>query len=408
MPTTESRLAAAARRLAGAEGVAELWPLLPEDTWLVGGCVRDAVLGRPLHDVDLVVPEPVAALCRGLARRLGATHVVLDEVFDSHRLILAGGSHVDLTRQQGVTLDEDLRRRDMTINAVAFRWPSDRAVGDGCWRDPCGGLDDMAAGRLRSADPENWRADPLRLVRLYRLAAELGFALPEDTRAEVRSLAPLLEAVPGERLWTELLRLVAAADGERCWQAMGEDGMLAGLGWPEAGRAWRAADPPLAPVARIRIQAVAPEAVLEQLADRLRWSRAERRGALALVRALEVWQALPAEGGVSRLRWLYRLREALRPLGLESAAELRAVAGGDQALACCLAEVADPALRPLQPPLLRGDQIVARSGRSPGPWLGRLLEALAEEQAVGTLADADGAWTWVEARLSGASPEGAA
>jgi len=409
MPTADDWLDVAAARLAAAAGLVEAWPLLPEGAHLVGGCVRDALLGRPLHDLDLVVPEGAARVARTLARHLGGTHVVLDEAFDSHRVILDTGMDLDITRQQGASLADDLGRRDLTINAVAFRW-STPTVGEGyAWVDPCGGLPDLRSGLLRAADPANWRADALRLLRLYRIGAELGFVLPEPTRAEVRPLAGLLVGVPGERAWVELQRLVAAPDPLPYWHAMAGDGMLASLGWPSSGQVWCPSARALTPDARLRVQAITDEAGVDLLAARLRWSRSERRGLQALVRALEVWRSWPlASSATEQARWCYRLREALLPLGLGSARELHALVDRDEVLAACEAELALPSLRSTQPPLLRGDEVVARSGRSAGPWLGNLLQALAEEQAVGTLVDADGAWTWIQDRLSGGSPGGAA
>ena len=409
MATVDDWLDAAASRLAATSCLVVAWPLLPEGAHLVGGCVRDALLGRPLHDLDLVVPESAARVARTLARHLGGTHVVLDEGFDSHRVVLDTGIDIDIIRQQGTTLADDLGRRDLTVNAVAFRW-STSTVGEGCaWVDPCGGLPDLRSGILRAPAPTNWRADPLRLLRFYRIGAELGFDLPEVTRAEVRPLADLLIGVPGERAWLEVQRLVAASDPAPYWHAMAGDGVLTGLGWPPAGHVWRPSVRDLLPEARIRVQAVTDEEGADRLAARLRWSRNERRGLQALVRASGVWRSWPeAASGTTKARWCYRLREALLPLGLESARELHALQDRDDVLAACEAELALPSLLQNQPPLLRGDQVVARSGRSAGPWLGNLLQALAEEQAVGTLMDADGAWSWVQDRLSGASPEGAA
>ncbi|MEB3299965.1 MAG: hypothetical protein VKO21_10840 [Candidatus Sericytochromatia bacterium] len=402
-PTDEAWLAAGLSRLAAAPVLFALRGLMPEGAVLVGGCVRDALLGRPLHDVDLAVPCPVAPLARAWARALGATHVVLDESYDSHRLVLRGGHmNLDVTRYQGNTLEEDLRRRDLTVNALAVRVSTSSEAPLGPFVDVCDGLGDLAAGRLCAPDVANWEADPLRLLRVYRLLAELGFHVTDDTRAEVRARVPLLSPVPGERVWAELQRLVAGQAAAEAWNMLGEDGLLRVLGWPEQGGLWCVFPEPLDPEGRLRVQLLGGLTVqdAERLSTRLRWPRSMGRSVQALLRGAELWPGGPWPDRASRLRWLHRLRVRLEPLGLAHARELYAVFGGDAAYAACTSELQRAELRPHQPPVVRGDEILRVTRRPAGRWLAQLLQELAEEQAVGTLTDADEAWRWLEGRLT--------
>ena len=170
----------------------EAWPLplaaLPAGSVLVGGAVRDALLGRLAlrPDLDLVVPGDAVALARELARRLGGAVVVLDAERSIARLVLQGWT-IDLARRMGANLQQDLLRRDYTANAIALQLTTtgdgpehlDAALLDssGGLMDPSGGLEDLAAGRLRAISEANLLDDPLRLLRGVRLAWELDFEL---------------------------------------------------------------------------------------------------------------------------------------------------------------------------------------------------------------------------------------
>ena len=173
--------------------------------WLVGGALRDRLLGRATPDLDVAVdgdPEPVA---RRLARRAGGTAFELSEAFRAWRVVARDHSwQVDLTPLQGGTLAADLAGRDLTVNAMA------EPVGGGALFDPHGGRADLDARRLRMVAREAFAADPLRVVRLARLAVELGFAVEPTTEQAARAQAPALAAVAPERLFAELRRIVVA------------------------------------------------------------------------------------------------------------------------------------------------------------------------------------------------------
>lgn len=197
----------------------DLWPA---PLALVGGAVRDALLGRerlPL-DLDLVTPAPAIELAGRLAKQLGAGFAPLDPVHEIARVILADGTTLDFARQQGLTLESDLARRDFTINAIAYDLDTGRLV------DPFGGCADLRDRQLRALSETNLRDDPLRLLRAYRQAAQLNFAIAPETRAFLVNCAPLLARVSAERVREELVYLLAAESGSDWFALVYEDGLL--------------------------------------------------------------------------------------------------------------------------------------------------------------------------------------
>lgn len=193
----------------------------PAEAYFVGGCVRDLLLGRPLHDLDLVAAGDAPTLARAVARAFHAAFVLLDEENGIARVVLRGpegslGDTVDFARMRGDSLLEDLRARDLTINAMAMTPPPFVRFVRGETDlpeiiDPCGGQRDLRAGLLRAVSPRSLYDDPLRSMRVVRFAGELGFAVDPETASWVRQTAALLAQVSWERLRDELFRLLACA-----------------------------------------------------------------------------------------------------------------------------------------------------------------------------------------------------
>jgi putative nucleotidyltransferase with HDIG domain len=171
--------------------------------WIVGGTVRDELLGRPLRDIDVAVvgdPEPPA---RAIAKAVRGPVFRLSESFGAWRVI-DGRSVYDVSPLQGGTVEDDLARRDFTVNAMA------RPVAGGGLIDPYGGRADLERGTLRVLGAGAYGEDPLRPLRLARLAAELGFAPDPETERLTRDAAPRVADTSAERQFAELRRLVLA------------------------------------------------------------------------------------------------------------------------------------------------------------------------------------------------------
>jgi len=180
------------------------------EAYLVGGAVRDGLLGRATRDVDVAVRGDAQQLARGLADRLSGHFVSLSETFGAARVVVpVDGSRfsVDLVSFDS-SIGADLARRDFTIDAMAV------ALGDavsGHWMlmDPHGGRVDARDGKIRAVDAEVFRADPARMMRAVRLAASLKFSLDSETAAQIRRDARLILSVSPERVREELLKTLA-------------------------------------------------------------------------------------------------------------------------------------------------------------------------------------------------------
>jgi poly(A) polymerase len=174
--------------------------------WVVGGAVRDELLGAsPSTDLDLVIAGEVAPAARALARAAGATAFSLSDEFGAWRVVARSrGWQADLNPLRGETLEADLRLRDFTINAIAA------PLGGGELIDPLGGAADLASRRLRIVAPDALAADPLRALRLVRLVCELDLTADEQAREAARRAAPRLAEVSSERIYAELRRVIAS------------------------------------------------------------------------------------------------------------------------------------------------------------------------------------------------------
>jgi putative nucleotidyltransferase with HDIG domain len=179
--------------------------LAGEDAWVVGGAVRDELLGRPVADVDLAVAGDPRRAAKALGRAVGGPAFELSGEFGAWRVIGPGRRwQVDVAALQGGTLHEDLARRDFTINALA------RPLGGGGLIDPFGGAQDLDARRLRMVAPASFDDDPLRVLRLARFASELAFEPDADTVSAAAQRAAKIDGVAAERVFAELKRVVAA------------------------------------------------------------------------------------------------------------------------------------------------------------------------------------------------------
>jgi tRNA nucleotidyltransferase/poly(A) polymerase len=177
-----------------------------ESGWLVGGAPRDHLVQRTTHDLDMVVRSGACQLARRVANALGADYYTLDAARDVGRVIFGGPEGrwtLDVALLRGKEIEDDLRQRDFTINALAV------ALNDGRWSDPLGGVADLKSRRLRLCSPEAVRDDPIRAVRAVRFSLDLGLHLDPSTVREIRSAAPLLASVSAERLRDEVFRLFA-------------------------------------------------------------------------------------------------------------------------------------------------------------------------------------------------------
>ncbi len=242
MPARRVRLAAETR-----EALARVFAAARQPVWLVGGSIRDAALGRPVGDLDLACAD-ARALAAQLARAFRGTLVTLDEENAVYRLVLPPSrgrslKQIDVAGLQGKTILEDLARRDFTINAAALALIPELppSLPESAFIDPRSGLKDLRAGLIRAEIERNLTDDPLRLLRAFRLAAQLGLEIEAKTLAAIGRRRRLIEKPAAERVSSELL-LLLAVPGASSWLAvMDEHGLLTAL-FPELEPARRCAE----------------------------------------------------------------------------------------------------------------------------------------------------------------------
>jgi poly(A) polymerase len=178
-----------------------------EPAWIVGGAVRDAVLGRPVDDLDLAVAGDPGAAARAIAKQIDQHAFELSAEFGTWRVVAKDrGWQIDVTALRGDGIESDLAERDFTVGAVAV------PLGGGEPIDPYAGLADLAAGKLRAVGERSFSGDPLRLLRAARLAAELGLEIEARTLALARAASPHAADPAGERQLAELRQLLGGPD----------------------------------------------------------------------------------------------------------------------------------------------------------------------------------------------------
>jgi len=384
--------------------------------WCVGGAVRDALLGHPHLDWDLATdatPDDVRALF-GRKRTIpvgvefGTVGVldrggIMHEVTTFRRDVHTDGRHAVV--EFGASLDEDLSRRDFTINAIAVSPES------GEIRDPFGGREDLARGVVRAVGEANarMREDRLRALRGIRFSARFGFALDDATWNAIRASAPHLTRLSAERVKQELdktMEQVAAPSAAlRLWRESGAAGVLV----PEIDRASQIAlaavddaaqpGPKTKPGRRlVRLATLLSDASARDVAgfaSRLRFSKHEGQWIAALV---ERWRDLGSDlsdglgaGEPDRAvlrRWVARIGRtylhdffrvaearwtAMRRANAAAAPAARAV---HSAYRRCL-EVALKEPVDLRDLAVDGDDL-REAGIAPGPGLGMILSRLLE------------------------------
>jgi putative nucleotidyltransferase with HDIG domain len=195
--------------------------------YLVGGAIRNALLGRPCTDFDFILADP-PRVAAAVARRVGGTLVQLHEAHRIYRVALRRGGvryYLDFAAMDAAGLAADLRDRDFTVNSLAAGPLGERPR----LHDPCGGRADLARGVVRMISREALVRDPVRILRAYRFAATLGFRIDRRTRRACSALAALFSTVAAERLGAELLLMLAGPAYATPLQALADDGVLAAL-----------------------------------------------------------------------------------------------------------------------------------------------------------------------------------
>ena len=344
------------------------------ETWCVGGAIRDALLGDPQVDVDLATAAPPTEVRRIFKRTVpvGLEHGtvgVLDEFGELHEVttfrrdVQTDGRHAVV--EFGASLDEDLARRDFTINAIA--WHPVRHE----WRDPYHGLADLEAGVVRAVgDPAaRFREDRLRILRALRFAARFEFVIAPETWTAMVAQVAATEDLSAERVREEWWKSVNSAreprEVIRLWQESGVADVWLSGGTIQSGSGIDAVAPLRDPVLLL----AAWRRPVEPMLRRLKASGHD----IARGRAIDRGPAAPASAeAVTVRRWMAAVGAAADDLMALARAE-PAAAGW---IAACEAVRARGEATSRAMLAVSGDDLVAAGIVVPGPALGKLLAAL--------------------------------
>ncbi len=228
----------------------EIWPVLCRvrdyltghdiEAYVVGGLIRDLLLGRSTADIDFAVGGDALKVASAIAGTLGGKYIPLDEEYGVARIIFTGNAEslsgmrqeLDFSMFTG-SIEQDLARRDFTIDAIAVELGRfDTDMSDMKIIDPYNGIDDLSNGIIRAISDTSFTSDAVRLLRAVRLGAELGFSIESSTENLVKRDSHLISEVAGERIREELLRLFSLAGAGRTLSYLDELGLLSAL-FPE-------------------------------------------------------------------------------------------------------------------------------------------------------------------------------
>lgn len=437
----------------------------PQDAWLVGGVVRDALLDRSLEDIDIAVSGDVERASRAIARELGGTPFALSDRHGCWR-IASDDRQIDVCAMRGSSIESDLAARDFTMNAMALSCSDPAGI-----IDPHGGLADLQAGLVRAVGSSAFDDDPLRLLRAARFAHVVSMELEPDTARWVRERAERISEPSGERVFAELCALLDAPEQRRGMRLLDDLGLLPVV-LPEldacrgieqsrfhhldvfehtlavldnvedivSTSAFYLGDPrspvePWSDESRRMLQLaallhdaakpatrgthpvsgsvtfvghdIAGVAIVDAVCDRWATSNRVRDGVKHLVRTHLALGMLLHGPQDPRVRW--RFLRAMEPYAAEaivlSIADRLATAGVDDRRRWVRAhmELAQTLWADhwheqecgIPKPLLDGREITDAAGVPPGPGIGRLVRALAEEQAVGAIRTRDEARAFI-------------
>ena len=407
--------------------IPKTWPfdsrLLPETACVVGGSVRDALLDRQADylDLDFVLPDGAVAIASAIARRIWAGFVVLDADNQIARAVFDQAT-IDFAQQVGPTLETDLQRRDFTINAIAYHSQSDRLI------DPLNGIADLQQQTLRMVSRENLAEDPLRLLRAYRQAAQLGFTIDSNTRRTIRELAPLLKTIAAERIRHELDALLSQPNGAACFRMAWQDGLLATWlphltadhaeqlaaldhtlanlpkipGYLNLLHDWMDTVPPGHYRSWIKAARLARLLPLEEDAanrwlTRLKYSRSEGQAIFRVLQAQPYLERmLEQKGHLSRSDQFFLFKAAGTSF---PAVSLVAFSMGipTKSVVAMIERYQtdeDPIAHPI--PLVSGKDLMQLLNLKSGPQIGQLLNAIENAQASGQLTNTNEALTWAK------------
>jgi tRNA nucleotidyltransferase (CCA-adding enzyme) len=392
------------------------WPFritdLPPRGYLVGGAIRDGLLHRRKNrwDLDIVLASDVIPVAQKIAQKYHTGFVILDAERQIARLIFPQIT-LDLCQMYGENITTDLSQRDFTINALAWDYHTQEL------HDPHQGQRDLENKMIRMIHPDNLRHDPLRLLRAYRLAAQLEFTIETQTHQIIKNLAPFLAHVAPERVQNELHLLFDTSPSEPHIIQAWSDGILTPW-FPETQSHWLQllprweslllSYPKLASqldqkirqdrsvLHQLKLRCLLPEnrELAQRILTQLRYSRAEIQYIDKLMTLWPVLEPLLKQTAPTIAAQFDLFQQAGQALpGLLAVALVHdygwpVVAGWLERFT----NPHDPVAHAL--PLVSGHDLMEQLHLPPGPQVGQLLRGLALAHAQGQISTPTAAMEW--------------
>ena len=194
----------------------------PYEIYLVGGIIRDTFLNKENHDKDIIVCDIDAKIfAQKFADKYDCAFVPLDEINNIYRVVFPDKvNYIDITNPINNSLEEDLKRRDITINSIAYNIKTDEII------DINNGIDDIKNGVIRAISEENFIEDPLRIIRAYRFASTLGFEISKETLNIIKKHTDKIIHPAIERINMEILKLFGGKYAHKILLEMDKTGII--------------------------------------------------------------------------------------------------------------------------------------------------------------------------------------
>ncbi|HEX8948897.1 MAG TPA: hypothetical protein VF790_08060 [Dissulfurispiraceae bacterium] len=400
------------------------------DSFIVGGAVRDLLLDKGLKDVDIAVKGDALKIAEEFAAEAGGTFVPLDRDFGIARVV-KGERSLDIAALRGDSIRSDLADRDLTINAMAIPLedlPPQPPLGKGGLGgyslpnviDPFNGREALLNGIVRMVSEENLVKDPLRIIRVFRFSATLGFSIEERTRDAAARHKHLLHPVAGERIAEEMRHILSVRDSRKAMRAMAEANILRslfpGLGGeaPEhALRLYEGTEEILnAPSsffpeyawaiseyfstaykkACLKLSTIFPDpSSAEDAVLRLKMSGREAELIRLMVSNRNRIAVMYAEsGGLEKRAAIYLIKEFrddVYPLLVLAAAQSHTRGGGIASFCRSLLSFYHEEIKPRMemPPFVTGDDLISEFRLQPSPLFGKILGGIEDKTLSGEL-----------------------
>jgi len=197
--------------------------------YIIGGSIRDLLLNRIPTDYDIAVTENPKEFAENMAKNISGRWIKIGKPGQMIIRVVSNDHIFDITSLNGVFIEDDLKKRDFTINAMAYDLSSKEII------DCLGGLRDLADKKVRMVSADVFKKDPIRLIRAYRIAACLNFRIESQTASVISAYASLIQNSAGERLWGEIFKLLGTSKSYLYLSQMDDAGLLTAI-FPDLDR----------------------------------------------------------------------------------------------------------------------------------------------------------------------------